>query len=601
MTPVMDWSLESFFPSFDGPEYRQHKTELHEAFSELRARIEAQDGFEPSLFAGWQAIVLAFEEIGKKLNHLSAYLECLSAADAANEAYHREQAGLASLNAELAKLEVALVAAFGAAKHEHFEAFLKRDALASAEFSLRRWREKARRMMSPEEEALAAELEVDGIRAWSRLYDTISGTLEFPFVHPDGRTESLPMSRRRSLLASPDRAVRAAAFEGGNLAWRGVESVCAAALNAIAGARLTLVQRRNQRHFLEPALFEHRLGMVALDALREALLAKAEISRSTLRRKAARMGEPAIAWFDLEAPTPGVQNVADARLSWEDGRDRVGSAFIHAYPALGVFFHELVGRRWIDHTPRRGKRPGGFCTTSMQSGESRIFMTFDGVMNDVVTLAHEAGHAWHSQLLRDARPLARGYPMTLAESASTFAEMLLIDGVLNDPAVSDAVKLQVLDSEVRHSAGFLLDVPMRFEFERRFYEERAEGEVSVSRLKALMVEAQRKLFGDALAQGAEDPLFWASKLHFYIADVPFYNFPYTVGFLLSRALFARFKKEGAAFLATYETFLARSGSATCETLAKEILRADLESPEFWAGAIESVSEASDRLEALLQK
>ena len=595
----MDWNLDSYFPAFDGPEYQGFKRLLDDALAALKERVEALDAVEPASFAAWQAVVEGVEDLSRRLSHLSSYLGCLSACDAANEDYRREEAALALLEAEMKKLEVALVAAFGAARHDHFEAFLKRDVLAGAEFSLWRWRERSRWVMSLEEEELAAELEVDGLKAWSRLYDTIAGNLEFTLVRPDGKTEVVPMSRRNALLGDANRALRAAVFKAANEAWSAVAPVCAAALNAISGSRLTLVSKRNHSHFLEPALVEHRIGVNAVEALREALLARAAVPRGLLRRKAARMGGKAVAWYDLPAPTPGVGGDG-GRLTWDEGRERVGRAFSRAYPRLGDFFERMVARNWFDHSPRRGKRPGGFCTTSLLHGESRVFMTFDGTMNDVVTLAHEVGHAWHGHLLRETRPLARQYPMTLAESASTFAEMLLVEGLLGDSSVSEAVRGQLFDAEARHATSFLLDVPMRFEFERRLYEERAKGEVTVTRLKELMADAQRTFFGDALAEGGEDPFFWASKLHFYIADVPFYNFPYTVGFLLSRTLFARFKKEGAAFLPAYEAFLARSGSASCEDLARDVLGADLASPAFWSEAIDSVADLGDRLDALLQ-
>ncbi|MBE2214654.1 MAG: hypothetical protein IAE82_12350 [Opitutaceae bacterium] len=596
---VMDWTLDSYFPAFDGPEYRRFKTDLEAALAGVHARIEAQEEFEPAAFAGWEVIVVGYEDAVRRVGHLTSYLECLCAADAGNEEFRREFAALAVQAAELKKLEVSLVDVLGRARHDQIEAFLKRDALAGAEFSLRRWREKARKVMPPAEEALAADLEVDGLKAWSRLYDTVSGTLEFTLRHPDGREERVPVARRRALMASADRGVRAAAFSGGNEAWASVEPICAAALNAMAGARLTLGGRRGERHFLEPALYEHRLGLAALSALQEALVQRAEVARAMVRLKARRLGLPAVAWYDLEAPTPGVGDAAGGGLTWEQGVARVDAAFSRAYPALGAFFRAAVERRWFDYASRRGKRPGAFCTSSEITHESRVFMTWEGAMNDVVTLAHEVGHAWHSHVLRAARPLASGYPMTLAESASTFGEMLLIDGLLEDPAVPDGVKLALLDSQARQATGFLLDVPARFEFERSFYEERAHGEVSTARLRELMVAAQRRLFGDALAPGAEDPMFWASKLHFYIAEVPFYNFPYTVGFLFSRALFARFKSEGAAFLPVYEAFLARSGSATCEVLAKDVLGIDLEKAESWAGAIDSMIPAGERLRDLL--
>lgn len=595
----MDWDLTSFFPAFGGPEYRRFAKELAATLAAVQARIEAQELFEPAAFAGWEAIVLGYEDAVRRLGHLNAYLECLTAADAAHDEYRREFAGLALHAAELKKIEVALVDVLGRARHDQLVAFLKRDALAGAEFAVRRWREKARRTMTPPEEALAADLEVDGLKAWSRLYDTLSGTLEFTLRHADGREERLPVARRRALMASPDRATRAAAFAGGNEAWRSIESTCAAALNAMAGARLTLSARRGERHFLEPAAFSHRIGLASLEALQEALVERAEVARAMLRLKARRLGLPAIAWYDLEAPTPGVGAGADAAVTWEQGVAWVEAAFARAYPGLGDFFRAAVSRRWFDHAPRRGKRPGAFCTGSELTHETRVFMTFEGVMNDVVTLAHEVGHAWHAHVLRAARPLASAYPMTLAESASTFGEMLLIDGLLEDPAVPSPLKLALLDSQARQATGFLLDVPARFEFERSFHEERARGEVSAARLAELMVAAQRRLFGDALAPGEEDPLFWASKLHFYIADVPFYNFPYTVGFLLSRALFARFKQEGPDFLPVYEAFLARSGSATCESLAAEVLDVDLERADFWKGAIDSMEPAGRKLEAML--
>jgi len=137
--------------------------------------------------------------------------------------------------------------------------------------------------------------------------------------------------------------------------------------------------------------------------------------------------------------------------------------------------------------------------------------------------------------------------------------------------------------------AYLVNIPMRYEFEKAFYEERAAGEAAVTRLGELMNEAQRRLYGDALLADGTDPLFWASKMHFFITGVSFYNFPYVFGYLLSQALFARFKAEGQAFLPRYEAFLAATGSASCEEVARQTLGADLTTPEFWAEAIQAIS------------
>jgi oligoendopeptidase F len=217
----------------------------------------------------------------------------------------------------------------------------------------------------------------------------------------------------------------------------------------------------------------------------------------------------------------------------------------------------------------------------------------------VLTLAHESGHAYHGALMGNVRPYSRGYPMTLAETASTFGEQLLINGMLDDPSVNDSQKAVLLDLEIGQAAIYLLDIPVRYEFEKTLYEERASGPLSVSRLKELMIDTQRHIVGDVLQTGAEDPYFWASKLHFYITGITFYNFPYTFGYLLSRGLFAMFKKDPREFLPRYEEFLRLAGSDSAENVVRRTVGCDLELPSFWADAIESLQAPLFELERLL--
>ena len=592
----MNWDLGSYFPRFDGPEMGDFQAALAADLEALLARAGDLPALGPGNAGAWESVLLDVEELSRRLSHLGSYLGCLTAADAADEAYRKAEAGFARTAAEAEKLEVELQRGLKEAADADLEALAARPALEGCGFHLRRLRDEARRTMSPAEERLAADLGVDGIHAWGRLYDTLSGQLQFDMRWPDGRGERLPMAQRRSLMSHPDRAVRRAAFEGGNAAWEAVQDVTAAALNAIAGTRLTLNRRRGVDHFLDIALFQARITRRSLEALFEAIYDRAELARRVFRFKARAMGAPGVAWYDLEAPLPAAG--PEHSLSWEEGRARVQEAFAAAYPALGEFTARMYERRWIEWEPRPGKRPGAFCTGSLLTMEPRVYMTYNGRLGDVLTLAHEAGHAFHHHVLRHSRPVLHHYPMTLAESASTFGEMILSEGVLADPAVSDEDKLRVLDMETAHAAVYLMDIPVRFEFEKAFHEERLEEEVEVSRLRGLMSQTQRRLFGDALEEGGEDPLFWASKLHFYITGLTFYNFPYTFGFLLSRGLFARFREEGAAFLPRYEEFLRRAGSDTAENVARESIGADLESRGFWLQAIDTLREPIERLEEL---
>ena len=215
--------------------------------------------------------------------------------------------------------------------------------------------------------------------------------------------------------------------------------MAAAALNAIAGTRLTLNRHRGVDHFLDIALFQAAITRKTLDAMFEALFANLDFPRRILQSKAKHDGPSSgIAWFDLGAP---LDFPNQAKLSWDTAKSIVGRVVRPRLSALGKFFQERSSPK-TGSTGNRvaGKRPGGFCTSSMLTKESRIFMTYNDSLGDVLTLAHESGHAFHGFLMRDIRPYARGYPMTLAETASTFGEQVLMNGLLDDPAVSDAAK-----------------------------------------------------------------------------------------------------------------------------------------------------------------
>src|SRR6185503_3863776 len=322
-----------------------------------------------------------------------------------------------------------------------------------------------------------------------------------------------------------------------------------------------------------------------------------DVPRKILKLKAGLMGRATVAWYDLGAPLdlPGHES-----LSWDSAKSLVGDSFTRAYPELGDFFkQQIVAKDWVDWEPRAGKRPGGFCTSSMLSKESRIFMTYNDSLGDVLTLAHESGHAYHGLMMRDVRPYGRGYPMTLAETASTFGEQVLMNGLLDDPNVSARQKALILDIEIGHGAIYLLDIPVRYEFEKAFYEERADGPLSVSRLKELMVDTQRRVLGDVLEGGGEDPYLWASKLHFYITGLTFYNFPYTFGYLLSRGLYGMFRTEGAKLLPRYEEFLRFAGSDTAENVVRRTIGQDIERADFWSAAIKSLEDPLNRLQKIL--
>ncbi len=579
----MNWDLKSYFPSFNGDELKDFKKELSVDINVLKNNATELDSLNSSNIEDCVDVLLRYEDLIRRFSHLRSYIACLSSVDSNNQQYLGEESNLSLVNSQLEKIEVEILRAFRNADESTVRSIGKHSSLDGGDYYISRLRRESVNRMSRQKEILNSDLSVDGMDSWGRLYNTMSGRLTFVMQYPDGHTETLPISYRRSLMENSNRDIRKSAFHGGNRAWESVDYLAAASLNSIAGTRLTLNRHRGVDHFLDVALFQSGICRDTLDAMFEAIYSQSHIPRKILELKSELMGTDGIGWYDLGAE----MDIGERQeISWGKAKSIVNESFNSRYPSLGRFFNDICDRNWIEWEPRSGKRPGGFCTTSLLSNESRIFMTYNKGIGDIVTLAHETGHAYHSYLLADKRPFGRFYPMTLAESASTFAEMILTDGMLRSGDISNNDKKYILNTDLDHGAIFLMDIPVRYEFEKKFYEERSKGIVSVERLYELMNEMQGNIFGDILVE--KDPYFWISKLHFYITGLTFYNFPYTFGYLLSRALFVRFAEQGKSFLSDFEKLLRISGSHDCETVIKESMGEDITKSEFWVESIKSL-------------
>ena len=581
-----DWDLASFYSERLGADYKRDR----EAF-----RVQLEQAFQQTdlvkLLVQWESLISDSE-------HLGTYLLCLRSADGRDQQVAQEMAGFQSDGSRLRQLEVSLSERLRELNDSQLEQLLAEPALKDLDYYCRRLRQRALWQMPMELENLAADLDVDGMSAWSRLYDQVSGRLEFQYQNSQGETITQPMSMKVSLLEDPDPQVRRSVLLGSNQAWKSVQDVAAACLNAIAGTRLTLYKRRSIPHFLEPALFDSAIEAGTLDAMMGAIASRYELPRRYLRLKAQILGVPKLGFQDLTAPLP---ELGHSQIAWEEAGKMLVRETKISYPEFSQFCEWALAKKWVDWSPREGKRPGGYCTGSTKLRESRIFMTYHGAFGDLMTLTHEFGHAWHSHVMKQERPLNTLYPMTLAETASTFAENLLIDALLRLPSTTREQRLKLLDSRMERASAFLLNIPSRFLFEKRFYEERAQGEVSVDRLHELMRQAQLECYGDSLDGDQLDSFFWASKLHFYITEVSFYNFPYSFGYLFSLGVYAQAQKRGDAFLPNYERLLQATGRGTAEQVARENLQVELGQPQFWLDSLALVEEDMQQFEQLARE
>jgi oligoendopeptidase F len=318
------WSLESWFSGFGNADYTDFKTILVSDVEALKTQASALG----SNVADIIHVINALESLADRLGHLSAYLGCLSADDANNEAVKADEAWISTLEAESTKLQASLRSALAALSDAEFATLLGDASLKNAKHAVKRMRYEGQHQMKSEMEALAADLNVNGLHAWGRLYDTLTGKMEFEMTFPDGHKESVPMSRRRALMSEPDRKLREAAFHDGQKPWNDHAVTLAAGLNGIAGTRLSLYGSRGIPHFLDTPLFDGAMSRKSLDAMMEAIHTHIELPRRALRKAAKIQGTPALHYFDLEAPQ--IAAPEEKPLSWDEACATVDKAFSEA-------------------------------------------------------------------------------------------------------------------------------------------------------------------------------------------------------------------------------------------------------------------------------
>ena len=244
---------------------------------------------------------------------------------------------------------------------------------------------------------------------------------------------------------------------------------------------------------------------------------------------------------------------------------------------------------WIDFYPRSGKAGGAFCAGVDCLGESRILTNFDGTLSDVVTLAHELGHAFHNLCIRDHRILNHDYSMPLAETASTFNECVVMNHAIAQ-AADDGEKLALIESQLQDVTQIIVDISSRYRFETAVLARREQEFLDADALCGLMRTAQLESYGDGLDESCLHPYMWVCKSHYYGST--FYNFPYAFGGLFARGLYARYEQEGKAFVPKYKKLLHTTPIATAEDVAR-VADIDLTDKDFWRGALETVAENID--------
>lgn len=574
------WDLDVIFPGgSDSEAFRTYLKEIEQAKEEFAIKVEAFKPEHDEVKAEQLIeIVNHLERVSKKLREASAFISCLSAQDVTDEKASLLVGKRSDLRAEMEAVNSKFVQKLVQVDDATWDSLLQHEGLKELAFVLNEYREKAKELLSVDQEVLINDLAVDGYHGWSQMYDTIVGKMKVEVEEEDG-VKSLSVGQASNKLGDPNRDVRKTVFHKLGDAWKEQSALFGQTLNHLAGFRLQTYKHRNWDHVLKEPLQINRMKQETLDAMWTAITHNKQHFVKYLNKKAELLGLDKLSMYDIGAPiTDSVK-----KSTYTEASKFIVEHFNNFSPKMADFAQMAFDKRWIEAEDRAGKRPGGFCTSFPESEQTRIFMTFSGTSSNIATLAHELGHAYHQHVMNDVNGLNQRYAMNVAETASTFAEMIVADASVKS-AQNKEEKIALLEDKIQRSVAFFMNIHARFIFENRFYEERKEGLVSVDRLNEIMVEAQKEAYQNALDE--YDPNFWSSKLHFHITGVPFYNFPYTFGYLFSLGIYAAAKDQGNSFEDAYIALLRDTGRMNVEDLAMKHMNVDLTKPDFWEAAIQ---------------
>ena len=438
-------------------------------------------------------------------------------------------------------------------------------------------------------EEIMARMELSGGNAWADLQGYLTSTV--PVSYNGGTTN---LSAIRNLAYDPDASVRKAAYEAEIACYDRIKDSVAFALNSIKLETISDCRLRGYASPLERTLKHSDMKKETLDAMLGAMDEYLPKFWQYLKAKAKALGhEKGLPWYDLFAPMGN----SSTKFTTEEAKTTLVDLFSTFDGELADMVARAFDEAWIDFFPRDGKAGGAFCAGVECLNQSRILTNFDGMFGDVVTLAHELGHAFHNQCIQNHRPLNKDYSMPVAETASTFNECVVMAAAIK-AAASDDERLALIESQLQDATQIICDIYSRFRFEAMVFENREEKFMNADDLCAFMTEAQKQSYGDGLDHDVMHPYMWVCKGHYY--GPTFYNFPYAFGGLFARGLYAQYLEEGESFVPKYKKLLYTTPIATVEDTAK-VADIDLTDKNFWRAALQTIADQIDLFCELVEK
>ncbi|MBL1224317.1 M3 family oligoendopeptidase [Enterococcus sp. BWR-S5] len=586
MSYSLTWDLDSIFPGgSSSKELKARMDTLKEEISKYQTCLRKWEVGNTDQKEQLKEIITLQSDIYNGLTQCSSYINALLSADTSDNTAKVLLGSLNDLFPGIQLGDTLLKKKLTEISDSEWSLFIEQHALEEIAFRLSELRTEGQRLLSEKEEDIINTLSLNGLIAWSSHYDTIVSTVSISHTEKDGTVVQLSAGQAFNRMTSdPDAAVRQELFDKWEAVWCEKAPLLADTLNHLDGFRLSDYQLHGIDDFLSEPLIYNRMSEKTLQTMWQVITENKQHFINYLTRKAQLFGKEKMDWQDQDAPII-LGDLEEKTFSFDEAAAFILENFEKFSPKMETFAKEAFQKSWIEAEDRLGKRPGGYCTELPETQESRIFMTFGGSINEVATLAHELGHAFHSSVMWDLPTLNRDYAMNVAETASTFAELIVADASLKTAKTKEE-KINLLDAKLQNANAMFMNIHARFIFEKSYYQARKEGLLTEEQITELMLSAQKESYQESLNQ--YHPHFWASKLHFFIDDIPFYNFPYTFGYLFSMGIYAIAQQSNGDFEDKYIDLLRDTASMSSEELAQKHLQVDLTKPDFWQHAVDLV-------------
>jgi len=594
------WDVSNVYPALDSEQFKK-------AFADLRAQIGAIDAYilghkiarapanKPETATEVKSTIdeyLTLTNAALRLySTLHAYVGSYVSTDSYNTVAKRLESELETVGVRLQKQEVFFKGWVGSMESLLPQVLAQGGVAQAHGFYLRETAQQSRFLMTDAEESLAADLELSGSNAWGKMQGTVCSQITVDF-ELEGKKQKLPITALQNLNTHPDPEIRRRAYEAELAAWEVVREPLAAALNGVKGSVNTLDKRRGRIDALHASLDTSRIDRETLNAMLAAMKESFPIFRRYLLAKAKLLGGEKLPWWDLFAPV----GKSERRFSWAETEKFLVTQFRSFSDRLAMLAQKAFDNHWIDAEPRNGKRGGAFCMNVPGVEESRILCNFDGSLEQVSTVAHELGHAFHNECQVGKTILQRITPMTLAETASIMNETIISNAVLS-AAANREEELAILETSLTGATQVVVDITSRLLFEKEVFERRVDAELSADDFCEIMLRCQKVTYGEALDERFLHKYMWAWKIHYYLPSFSFYNYPYAFGLLFGTGLYSIYKERGRSFVKDYEALLASTGEATPAELA-ERFEIDIRKPDFWRSSLKVIEENVQRYEAL---